>query len=267
MILAPRMYRLSRFLVVAGGLFTALLRASTTTGLAQALPESWISYHVEPAPADLAGRFTASQVALLEKLNRADRGHLPRLDRLIVPDRWEADELEYSPFPREVGELAGYPKALIVHQPLQVFGAYENGRLVRWGPVSSGREAHPTPGGAFHLNWRSRGRHSTIDPDWYMKWYFNFHNTRGLALHQYALPGHPASHACVRLLERDARWIYGWGEGWRVDERGWELREPGTPLWILGRYDFGAPPPWLKEGETHPPVEVRLPPSGSPNSP
>jgi hypothetical protein len=212
-------------------------------------------------PEDGLRRFSAAQIALLEKLNRADRTHLPRLDRLVVPDRWEADELEYSPFPLEVAEMGGHPKALIVHQPLQVFGAYEQGRLVRWGPVSSGREAHPTPSGAFHLNWKSSGRTSTIDPDWYMKWYFNFHNERGLALHQYDLPGHPASHACVRLLERDARWIYEWGEGWRLDERGWEVRDPGTPLWILGQYDFDAPPPWLAEAEPHPRVEIWLPTS------
>lgn len=133
------------------------------------------------------GKLDAAQVALLEKLNRADRERLPRLDRLVLPDRWDANELEYSPFPRRVAELAPHPKALVIHQPLQVFGAYENGGLVRWGPVSSGRREHTTPSGQFHLNWKSRGRHSTVDPDWYMEWYFNFHNQRGLALHLWVL--------------------------------------------------------------------------------
>lgn len=226
---------------------------------ARGSPDPGISYRVEPTPADLRRQFTAEQIALLEKLNRADRDHLGRLEVLVIPDRWEADELDYSPLPREVRALAPQRKALVIHQPAQVFGAYENGRLVRWGPVSSGRREHPTPSGLFHLNWRSRGRHSTVDPTWYMEWYFNFHNGRGLALHQYTLPGRPASHACVRLLERDARWIYGWGEGWEVDERGWELRQPGTLLWILGEYDFDAPPPWLSEAAPHPPIEVRIP--------
>jgi hypothetical protein len=221
--------------------------------------QSGVSYRVEPTPPDLQTRFSAVQIELLEKLNRADRRHLPRLDNLVVPDRWDGDELEYAPFPREVVELAPHPKALVVHLPLQVFGGYEHGRLVRWGPVSSGRGAHPTPSGEFNLNWRSRGRHSTVDPSWYMEWYFNFHNERGLALHQYALPGRPASHACIRLLERDARWLYSWGEGWELDERGWEVRRPGTPLRILGRYDFDSPPPWLDESEPHPPVAIRMP--------
>ena len=77
-----------------------------------------------------------------------------------------------------------------------------------------------------------------------MEWYFNFENERGLAFHQYELPGRPASHACIRLLRRDAIWLYEWGEGWKLtpDER--TVVEFGTPVLVLGAYNFGAPPPW-----------------------
>jgi hypothetical protein len=75
-----------------------------------------------------------------------------------------------------------------------------------------------------------------------MEWYFNFENQRGLALHSYVLPGYPASHACVRLLERDAIWVYEWGEGWMRGAKG-VIRE-GTPLLIAGHYAFGEPAPW-----------------------
>jgi len=128
-------------------------------------------------------------------------------------------------------------------QAAQAFAAYEQGRLLRWGPVSSGRRAYPTPSGLFHLNWRSRGRHSSVNPQWYMEWYFNFDNVRGFALHSYTLPGYPASHACVRLLERDAIWIYEWGDGWTLGKRG-QVLERGTPLLIVGQYGFDAQPPW-----------------------
>jgi hypothetical protein len=77
-----------------------------------------------------------------------------------------------------------------------------------------------------------------------MPWYFNFHNTRGLSFHQYALPGRPASHACIRLLERDARWLFDWGEQWRLNDRGWTVLEQGTPVLILNCYNFDQPPPW-----------------------
>jgi lipoprotein-anchoring transpeptidase ErfK/SrfK len=193
----------------------------------------------------LRERFVPEQLALLEKLNRRDVPHLARAKVVIVPTEWLAEERLYSPLPLTWAAAQAHPKALVVDQPSQTFGAYENGHLVRWGPVSSGRKSRPTPAGLFHLNWRSEGRRSTDNPDWYMRWYFNFHNTRGLAFHQLELPGLPASHACVRLLARDAVWLYDWGEGWVLDARRREVLTPGTPVVVAGAYDFAAPPPWL----------------------
>jgi hypothetical protein len=208
-------------------------------------PTAAVRYTLKPGPHDrLRQVLTPDQLDVLEKLNRADVAHMDRLSRLVVPQTWLYGDTDYSPLPLASAWAAPHRKALIVHQPSQVFGAYSDGRLIRWGPVSSGREAYPTPSGLFHLNWKSRGRSSTIDPAWFMPWYFNFHNERGLAFHEYALPGRPASHACVRLLERDAMWLFDWGEGWILDERGWNVLDPGTPVWIVGLYDFDAPPPW-----------------------
>ena len=189
-------------------------------------------------------RFDRSQVALLEKLNRADLEHIVRLGSIVVPETWLPDELAYSPLPTSYVWAAQFPKLLVVYQPGQVFGAYEYGCLIRWGPISSGRQTAPTPAGLFHLNWRSRGRHSTVDPEWFMEWYFNFENDLGLSFHQYALPGHPASHACVRLLGRDAEWLYQWGEEWQLDAGGRSVQRPGTPVLIVDKYDFRSPPPW-----------------------
>ncbi len=219
-------------------------------------PGEPIAFHLAPAPEDLTAEFDAEQLGLLEKVNRMDQEYLARADSIVIPDRWDEDPLEYSPLPRELAPVDTLPRALVVHQPTQVFGAYQDGRLVRWGPVSTGRREHPTPSGRYFLTWRSEGRHSTVNPEWYLEWYFNFHNERGLSFHQYALPGEPASHACVRLLERDARWIYEWGEGWTLDERGWEVLEEGTPVWIVGQYDYDAPPPWRDPETPHPPVEL-----------
>ena len=83
-----------------------------------------------------------------------------------------------------------------------------------------------------------------MNPDWFLRWYFNFDNLEGRALHAYALPGYPASHGCIRLLERDARWLYDWGQSWAVDASGTVVIQTGTPLMIVGQYDFDAPPPW-----------------------
>jgi hypothetical protein len=191
----------------------------------------------------LQERFSDAQIALLEKLNRADVEQLGQLPALVVPESWD-DELSYSVLPLQYPSSEAWPTLLVVHLPGQLFGAYEFGHLVRWGPVSSGGRSSPSGPGTFSLNWRSSGRASTVDPDWFMRWYFNFGNREGLAFHAYSLPGYPDSHGCIRLLERDARWLFEWGQTWVVDPAGDEVLRPGTPVLIVGRYDFEAPPPW-----------------------
>ena len=176
--------------------------------------------------------------------------------QLVVPERFDKDELDYAPLPREWPGAAQSPKAIVVHLPGQVFGAYEYGRLVRWGPVSSGSDKSPTPEGFHHLNWKSRGRHSTEDPTWYMKWYFNFQSAEGRALHALEMPGYPASHSCIRMLERDAMWLYGWGEEWTLDETKTQVAQPGTPVLLTGQYDFKEYYPWRRPEWLARPVDL-----------
>jgi hypothetical protein len=224
------------------------------------------SYRFEPLPktqAELAKRFTPAQIDVLEMLNRRDRGHLLRADPptpgLLVPLTWSEDPLAYSPFPPTWPAAEPFPKAIVVHQAMQAFGAYEKGRLVRWGPVSTGRKETPTPDGSFNLTWRARSRRSTDNEDWLLEWYFNFVNERGVSFHLFDLPGYPASHACVRLLLRDAQWLYGWGEQWRLDDSRRNVTTRGTPVLILGTYPFGAPSAWLSLDALSTPVTL---PSG-----
>ena len=94
---------------------------------------------------ELRSRFDAKQLALLEKLNRSDLRHLARQDGLVIPERWDLDELAYSPLAHTYTWAEQYPKAVVIRQPLQVFGAYQKGKLVHWGPVSTGRKTAPTP--------------------------------------------------------------------------------------------------------------------------
>jgi lipoprotein-anchoring transpeptidase ErfK/SrfK len=163
---------------------------------------------------------TAAQLAIVEKLNRANTPRLKRMKTVVMPATWSDDELAYSPFPQEYGWAGDKAQAIVVDQTAQAFAAYEHGRLVRWGPVSTG-SAGQTPAGLFNLSWRSRGHRSSVNRSWYLEWYFNFIPSRGIAFHKYSLPGQAASQGCVRMLERDARWLYGWGT-------------KGTPVIVLG---------------------------------
>lgn len=233
-----------------GAALTAILAVVSLEALPAQAEVS--AYRFEPLPktaAELARRFTPAQIDVLEMLNRRDREHLIRVDPpvpgIVVPAAWSDDPLRYSPFPASWPAAESHTKALVVDQPMQAFGAYEYGRLVRWGPVSTGRKETPTPAGAFNLTWRARSRRSTDNQDWLLEWYFNFVNERGVSFHLFDLPGYPASHACVRLLLRDAQWLYGWGGQWTLDETKRNVTVAGTPVVIQGTYAFGTPPPWL----------------------
>ena len=218
-----------------------------------------VTYHLQEnriSVRPIRERFTPSQIDVLERLNRVDRDHLDRLARIVVPDVWTGDVLSYSVLPRRYPSAESLAKLLVVQQPWQVFGAYERGELVRWGPISSGRAGSPTPTGLFHLNWKSPGRHSSIDPEWYLRWYFNFGNAEGLSFHEYGLPGRPASHSCVRLLAVDAQWLYDWGDQWTLDSARRRIVRPGTPVLIVGVYDFAAAPPWRAPERLGVPIDL-----------
>jgi L,D-transpeptidase catalytic domain len=188
----------------------------------------------------MAGLDSASRITLL-KLNRMDLRHANRRS-LVVPDSL-GQELDYAPFPDQLPALTTIPTFIAVSRRVQAFGAYHYGVLVRWGPVSTGKTSTPTDTGLFFTNWKKRRTVSTENPAWILNWYVNIIGDKGVAFHQYELPGEPASHGCVRLLEEDARWIYGWTRDWQPG-RGSDVIRYGTPVLIFGNYDPEAPAPW-----------------------
>lgn len=199
----------------------------------------------EPAWGRRAALDSAELLTVL-KINRVDAKHA-RGRQLLVPDSI-GPELGYSPVPDTIPDLVRIPKFVLVSRRMQAFGAYENGVLVRWGPTSTGKRATPTDSGLFFTNWKSKRAISTEDPSWILDWYINFISLKGVAFHEYELPGHPASHGCVRLLEADARWMFQWTEQW-VPGRGQVVKEYGTPVLVMGDYDYDAPAPWTELAE------------------
>jgi hypothetical protein len=180
---------------------------------------------------------------LILTLNRLDPYNLRAGDKLVVPDTF-ANILSYSPYPFVIKELKEIPKIIFVSRYIQAFACYENGNLVRWGPTCTGRKSKPTPEGLFSTNWKSRKTTSTINEKWILPFYFNIVNYEGVAFHHFAMPGYPVSHACIRLLENDAGWLYYWAEQWILNNDGETIRAYGTPVIIFGEYKYGSPPPW-----------------------
>jgi hypothetical protein len=177
------------------------------------------------------------------KLNRVDARRVRVGDQLVAPET-SAEFLDLAPFPREIERLRETPKILLVSIRVQAFGAYEFGRLVQWGPVSTGKRTTSTPSRAYYANWKAKSTNSSIDSSWLLRWYVNLDNASGISLHQYDLPGYPASHGCVRLQTDDAKWLHDWLQGWTLSEDGKRVITRGSPVIVFGKYEYGALPPW-----------------------
>jgi len=210
-------------------------------------PAGFVAVPVPAGPAfrALVRELGPDRLTLLAKLNRVDLAHTRVGDTLVLPADSALSELDLAPLPQHLAALDSVPKLLVVAQRVQVFAAYEWGRLVYWGPTSTGKRATPTPNGLFFTNWKAKKTRSTENAAWILYWYFNIENRRGVSLHQYDLPGYPASHACVRLLYDDAEWIYRWADQWRVD-RGQVVENSGTPVIVFGTYRYDSLPPWRR---------------------
>ncbi|MEH6308461.1 L,D-transpeptidase [Olivibacter sp. CPCC 100613] len=190
-------------------------------------------------------RYTAQQQHIILALNRVDFNNFNKVDSLIIPDSVQTDINSYTPFPLALKDLDSVDKIVFFAYPIQAFAAYENGHLVHWGPSSMGSKIHPTKTGLSFTNWKAEEHVSTADDEWLLRWNFNIRNKEGIGWHQYTMPGYPASHSCLRLLENDAKWLYDWAEQWIVEKDMHVLAE-GTPVIVFGTYNYEGEKPWFK---------------------
>jgi len=189
--------------------------------------------------------YNTEEKKVIYALNRIEDVRVGVGVKLLVPDSLSVDLMFYSPFPNQFDILDSIPKTVLIAQRIQAFGLYENGKLIKWGPVSSGKQSTPTPNGLHYGNYKAKRKVSTVNSDWILPYYFNFMNFEGVGVHQYLLPGFPASHACVRLDMDDAEFIYDWAKQWQLDSLGRTIEKNGTPFMVFGTYDFKAEsPPW-----------------------
>lgn len=213
------------------------------------VPKLVVTYHHDTIRNDSAlkvfkANYSAAQQKIIAATNRIDVNRIRIKSALVIPDTLLTDFTAYSPFPETLSNADSVPKFILINQRIQLFAAYENGKRVQFGPVSSGRKAKPTPNGLFYTNFKAKKKRSTVDGDWIMPWYFNISNYGGVGMHQYTLPGYPASHSCIRMYEENAKWIFDWAEQWVLSEDETTVVKHGTPVLVFGAYDFGSPAPW-----------------------
>ena len=178
-------------------------------------------------------------------VNRTDGANFKKMDSIVIPDDCSGDIEFYLPFPFAVSYLKEVNKIIFFSYPSQTFAVYEKGQLIYTGPTNMGRKKDLTPTGLFFTNWKAEQTTSTVNDEWDLRWNFNIANKLGVGWHQYSLPGYPASHSCLRLQEKDARYLYDWADQWELaDEE--TVKVKGTPVIVFGNYDFDSPKPWLK---------------------
>ncbi|MBK5192371.1 MAG: L,D-transpeptidase [Flavobacteriaceae bacterium] len=215
------------------------------------VPKMRVNYRLDsianPAQIDsFQNKYAEEHKRIVFALNRIDYGRLRVGSKLVIPDTLATDLIKYSPFPENLEILDSIPKTVLIAQRIQGFALYENGKLIKWGPVSSGKRSTPTPNGLHYANYKAKLKISTVNGAWEMPYYFNFMNLYGVGIHEYSLPGYPASHACVRAYKEDAQFIYDWAQQWKLDNSGQKLIKNGTPFMVFGEYDYKDPYPWQK---------------------
>lgn len=131
-----------------------------------------------------------------QDIRRDARGRQP------VGPAGPAPKLAEKPAPPPPG-----PHMLIVSVKSQKVSFYANGKLASQSPVSTGKPTHPTPHGVFSIIQRNRHHRSNIYSGAPMP-YMQRLTWSGIALHQGALPGGPASHGCIRLPEQYANYLW-----------------------------------------------------------
>lgn len=193
--------------------------------------------------AEIAEAVGLANVPFVLTFNRLDEKHIQKNSTITIPPTF-TDWNALAPFPAELPAAKDIEKLLIVSQRIQAIGAYEHGTLVRWMVTSTGKKETPTPSKLYFTNWKGKLVVSTLEGGYLLPWAFNIDNLGGIAMHQFDLPGLPASHACIRLLEADAMWIYEWAKQWILASDGQTELAKGTPVIVYGEYAFGKKAPW-----------------------
>ena len=145
-------------------------------------------------------RFPAFLLAVLLALpaSAAER----TVDAPRVPGTLQPGEFLWHP------EIAPYgPIVLVVSLDEQRAYVYRNGLAIGVSTISSGKAGTETPTGVFTILQKNATHRSNLYNDAPMP-YMQRLTWDGIALHGGALPGHPASHGCVRLPLEFARLLF-----------------------------------------------------------
>src|SRR5262245_62346353 len=103
---------------------------------------------------------------------------------------------------------AGEPVMAIVSLRSQRITVYDAKGWIMRAPVSSGQKGRETPAGIFSVIQKVEEHYSNLYDDAFMP-HMQRITWSGIALHGGPLPGHPASHGCIRMPFDFAERLFG----------------------------------------------------------
>ena len=118
-------------------------------------------------------------------------------------DGLQPGEFQWSPQQTPVG-----PLVVFISLSAQRAYVYSDGVRIGVSTVSTGKAGHQTPPGVYTILQKRREHFSNLYDDAPMPFMQRL-SWDGLALHAGSLPGHPASHGCVRLPHGFAEILFG----------------------------------------------------------
>ncbi|HEY0086256.1 MAG TPA: L,D-transpeptidase family protein [Allosphingosinicella sp.] len=121
---------------------------------------------------------------------------------------FEEPELAPGEFVWKPERAGAGPVEIVVSIPLQRAYVYRGGTLIAVSTVSTGKKGHRTPTGTFPILQKRPKHFSSLYNDAPMPFMQRL-TWDGIALHAGQIPGHPASHGCVRLPLAFAKHLFG----------------------------------------------------------
>jgi hypothetical protein len=108
-------------------------------------------------------------------------------------------------------------KRIVVDLSRQIAIAYQDGKVLFYGRISSGKLGHETPTGSYRVREKDVDHVSNLwpRPNGGALMPYMLRITRdGVAMHLGNTPNYPASHGCIRMQNGFAQRMYAWAEKW-----------------------------------------------------
>jgi lipoprotein-anchoring transpeptidase ErfK/SrfK len=210
---------------------------------------AWEGYDNAPFSAPDRSWGTGDHEPFTPKRHRAHTKHESRpnaapqrqraLQRNESGPKTKAKEVAKRELKARSQEVAKGPLQIIISIADQRISVYDDGTLIARSSVSTGVPGHPTPVGVFSVIGKELWHRSNIYSAAPMP-YMQRITWSGIALHDGVLPGHPASHGCIRLANDFAIRL------WHLTRRGTRViiaRNDVHPVQIASPRLFSKPKP------------------------